>query len=68
MNITLKTTFGFALTVLLILLVLVSISSAQIPPPVMPSDPSQAPLDGVFILVISGGMYALKKLRSRKPN
>ncbi len=68
MNITLKTTFGFSLTVLVLLLVMVSISSAQLPPPEIPVGPSQAPLDGVSILAISGGMYVLKKLRKRTLN
>jgi hypothetical protein len=40
---------------------------AQPPPPALPSDVTQAPIDGgLVVLALSGGAYALKKIRSLK--
>lgn len=59
-----KSKFIFLLACFL-LLVLVTLSNAQ-PPDLMPA-PSQAPIDGgLSVLLISGGAYALKKLKANK--
>jgi len=40
---------------------------AQPPPPALPSDVTQAPIDGgLSILALSGGLYMLKKLKAKK--
>lgn len=40
---------------------------AQLPPPVMPSAPEQAPIDGgLSLLAAAGGAYALNRLRKRE--
>ncbi len=41
-------------------------SSAQVPPPVLPDAPSQAPIDGgLGLLAVGGGVYAWKRLKRR---
>jgi hypothetical protein len=48
------------------LFVQVSFLLAQ-PPPVLPNDPSQAPIDGGLSLVaLAGSAYAWKKLKAAK--
>jgi hypothetical protein len=40
---------------------------AQPPPPALPQDVTQAPIDGgLALLALSGGAYALKKIRGSK--
>lgn len=53
--------------VILLILVLTTLVAAQVPPPMLPSGPSQTPIDGgLGLLAAAGGGYALKKLRDRK--
>ena len=48
-----------------ILLILTAVVFAQ--PPGLPSEPSQAPIDGgLSLLAVAGGAYAIKKLRDKK--
>jgi len=40
---------------------------AQPPPPALPQDVTQAPIDGgLGLLLVGGGAYALKKLKGKK--
>lgn len=58
---------SFILVILLIILIFTPLVEAQIPPPLMPSGPSETPIDGgLGLLAAAGGGYALKKLRDRK--
>ncbi|TNE74498.1 hypothetical protein EP331_01555 [bacterium] len=53
--------------ILVILVITSDMSFAQPPPPILPSGPSQAPIDGgLGILLAGGGVYALKKLRAKR--
>lgn len=37
------------------------------PPPILPSEPAQQPIDGgLAVLAAAGGAYAIKKLRDKK--
>lgn len=51
----------------LALLGVVSALQAQVPPPpVLPTQPAQAPIDGgLGLLAAAGGAYALRKLRRK---
>lgn len=55
---------------LILLLILIGdfFAVAQsVPPPMLPSGPSQTPIDGgLGLLAAAGGAYALKKLKDRK--
>ncbi|MFH5831828.1 PID-CTERM protein-sorting domain-containing protein [Halalkalibaculum sp. DA3122] len=45
----------------------ITIAQQPLPAPVLPEEPSQAPVDGgLGILAAAGGAYALKKLRDRQ--
>lgn len=51
----------------LLLLILTAHVYGQVPAPMLPSEPSQAPIDGgLALLAAAGGGYAIKKLRDRK--
>jgi len=57
----------FISAILLIILILTPLVEAQVSPPLLPSGPSQTPVDGgLGLLAAAGGGYALKKLRDRK--
>ena len=59
--------FLISLLWILILLIILNTPEVSAQPPGMPSAPSQAPIDGgLGILAAAGGLYALKKLKSRK--
>ncbi len=51
---------------MMIFVVFVDLGFAQPPPPALPLGPDQAPIDGgLALLALSGGAYALKKLRNK---
>lgn len=57
----------FITILFLMFVMLTNLVVAQVPPPLLPSGPSQTPIDGgLGILAAAGGAYALKKLRGRK--
>jgi hypothetical protein len=57
----------FILTVLLLLVFIPEIASAQGGAPILPPPPDQAPIDGgLSILTAAGGAYAIKKIRDKK--
>ncbi len=57
----------FISAILLIILIFTPLVEAQVSPPLLPSGPSQTPVDGgLGLLAAAGGGYALKKLRDRK--
>lgn len=49
----------------MLLLPIVAMAQAMPPPPMLPTDPNQAPLGGLGLLAAAGGAYAWKKLRSK---
>lgn len=55
--------------ILLALALLAAVSSLQAqvpPPPVLPGQPAQAPIDGgLGLLAAAGGAYAIRKMRKR---
>jgi hypothetical protein len=55
--------------ILLALALLGAVSTLQAqtpPPPVLPGQPAQAPIDGgLGLLAAAGGVYALRKLKKR---
>ena len=57
-----------SLLVLVLLICLALPLPAQVPPPMLPSAPEQAPLGGLGLLALAagGGAYAWKKLRGRE--
>lgn len=56
----------FTLIIVVALLIIALPDLAATQPPGLPSDPSQAPIDGgLGILAALGGTYAIKKLRDR---
>jgi len=58
-----KTSFFF----IFIIMIILTLSSALMAQPGLPSAPSQTPIDGgLGLLAAAGGAYALKKLRDKK--
>ena len=46
---------------------LVKSQNSPAPPPILPSEPAQNPIDGgLAVLAAAGGAYAIKKLRDKK--
>lgn len=57
----------FLSVLFLLMIVFVTVTLAQPPPPALPSGPDQAPIDGgLSVLALGGGAYALNKLRKTK--
>lgn len=58
-----------SITILLsfvMLLILADFVVAQVPAPLLPGNPDQAPIDGgITLLAAAGGAYAWKKLRRK---
>jgi hypothetical protein len=55
----------FAITTCLFILLIVQTGVSQPPPPLLPNDVTQAPIDtGLFGLGMMGLMYAIKKIRT----
>ena len=57
----------FLLLVITLVILTGDLSFAQPPPPALPQDVTQAPIDGGLGLLAAGGAaYAMRKFRSRK--
>jgi hypothetical protein len=51
----------------MIILIHIILFFAQLPPPILPSAPEQAPIDGgLSLLAVAGGAYAWNRLKKRE--
>lgn len=58
---------GFFIGILSLMPELLHGQDSPAPPPMLPSEPAQNPIDGgLTILAAAGGAYAIKKLRDKK--